>query len=313
MFKEFFMKNVFKQIGAIVLVAIIGFFFAACSSNDDDDDKRPEVFTVKNKTGDYLLTIHLKEPGTLIWSSDSYVGLSNGSATSVTISKDRMDNQYRTDIQLRTSNGNLYTKLSQKLTHKGTVTFTGSDLDGVSPRTVAIGNATGDYLLTIHLKEPGTLIWSSDSYVGLSNGSATSVTISDDRMDSQYRTDIQLRTSNGNLYTKLSQPITHNGNITFISSDLDSVSPRTVAIGNATGDYLLTIHLREPGTLIWSSGSYVGLSNGSATSVTIPNDQMDSQYRTDIQLRTSGGLNYTKLSQPITHNGNVTFTSSDKD
>jgi ribosome-associated translation inhibitor RaiA len=307
------MKNwkTFAIVGIWVILALNILSLNSCDFVDSE--KTPEVFTVKNNTGDYLSTIYLREPGTSVWGVGSSVYLSSGSSTTVNISPDRMDSQYRTDIQLRTSNGNLYTKLSQQLTHEGTVTFTSSDLDSESPRTVSIGNSTGDYLSTIYLRVPGTSVWGVGSSVYLSDNHYSTVTISIDKMDSQYRTDIQLRTSNGNLYTKLSQPLTHNGSVTFSSNDLDGESPRTVAIGNSTGDYLSTIYLKVPGTLVWGTGSSVYLSNDGYTSVTISKDRMDDQYRTDIQLRTSNGNLYTKLSQPITHNGSVTFTNRDLD
>jgi uncharacterized lipoprotein YajG len=146
-------------------------------------------------------------------------------------------------------------------------------------------------------------------YTSISTGSSSSITVPYNQMDTQYRTDIQLRTSNGNLYTKLSQTITHNGNITFTNTDLDSISPRTITIGNGTADYISNVYLRKPGTTDWIN-MYTSISTGSSSSITVPYNQMDTQYRTDIQLRTSNGNTYTKAFQTITHNGNITFTSS---
>jgi len=310
-------KHLTTTIGILVLSVLS---LASCGDlSSEKTEKTPEVFTVRNNTGDTITYMYLKEPSTLLWGSDVLptYSLSNGSSASVTVPNGKMDSQYKIDIQLKTSNGNFYTKLSQKLTHEGTVTFTSSDLDSSSPRTISLGNTTGNTITYMYLREPGTLLWGSDVLptYSLSNGGSVSVTIPYDRMDSQYRTDIQLRTSNGNLYTRLSQTITHNGTVIFTSSDLDGSSPLTINIGNTTGDTITYMYLREPGTLLWGSDVLptYSLSNGSSVSVTIPYDRMDSQYRTDIQLRTSNGNLYTRLSQTITHNGTVTFTSSDLD
>jgi len=299
-----------------ILIILVLNVLSLSSCDNLFPEKTPGVFKIKNNTGDLLAYLYLKEPGSSVWgTSFSSPYIPNGSSTLITIPKDRMDSQYRIDIQLRTSNGNLYTKLSQTLTHEGTVTFTSGDLDSSSPRTVNLGNTTGNLLAYVYLREPGALIWgTSFSSPYIPNGGSTSITIPYDRMDSQYKTDIQLRTSNGNMYTMLSQPITHRGTITFTSTDLDSGSSRTITLGNTTGDLLAYVYLREPGALIWgTSFSSPYISNGGSTSITIPYDRMDSQYKTDIQLRTSNGNMYTKLSQLITHNGNVTFTSSDLD
>jgi len=275
----------------------------------DLDSNSPRTITIGNGTSDYMSSVYYRTPGTITW-TNAYASISTGSAVSITIPNNQMDSQYRTDIQLRTSNGNTYTILSQLIIHNGNVTFTNSDFDNSSSRTITIGNGTSDYISSVYYRAPGTITW-TNAYASISTGSAVSITIPNNQMDGQYRTDIQLRTSNGNLYTKLSQLITHNGNVTFTNSDFDSSSPRTITIGNGTSDYISSVYYRVPGTSTWTN-AYASISTGSAVSITIPDNQMDSQYRTDIQLRTSNGNTYTKLSQTVTHNGNVTFTSSDK-
>jgi uncharacterized protein involved in outer membrane biogenesis len=197
------------------------------------------------------------------------------------------------------------------ITHNGNVTFTNSDFDSSSSRTITIGNGTSDYISSVYYRTPETITWTS-AYSSISTGGSVSITIPNNQMDNQHRTDIQLRTSNGNLYTKISQLITHNGNVTFTNSDFDSSSPRTITIGNGTSDYISSVYYRAPGTSTWTS-AYSSISTGGSVSITIPFNQMDGQYRADIQLRTSDGNTYTILSQLITHNENVTFTNSDKD
>jgi hypothetical protein len=292
------MANKRFWLGILVMALVFGLTVVGC--NDLTSEKTPQEFTIRNNTEDYISSVYHRVPGIITW-TNTYYSISTGGSVTIAIP----DNQ---DIQLRTSNGNLYTKLSQKY---GTITFTSSDLDSSSPRTITIGNGTSDYISSVYYRLPDTITW-TNSYYSISVGSSVSITIPFNQMDSQYRTDIQLRTSNGNTYTILSQLITHNGNVTFTNSDFDSESSRTVTIGNGTSDYISSVYYRAPGTITWTN-TYYSISTGSSVSITIPNNQMDSQYRTDIQLRTSNGNLYTKLSQLITHNGNVIFTNSDFD
>lgn len=169
-----------------------------------------------------------------------------------------------------------------------------------TPEAFTIINYTADYISSVYYRTPGTITW-TNAYSSISTGNSVTLTIPNIQ-------DIQLRTSNGNLYTKLFQVY---GTITFTIFDLDSSSPRTITIGNGTADYISSVYYRTPETITWTN-AYASISTGSAVSITIPFNQMNSQYRTDIQLRTSNGVTYTKLSQTVTHNGNVTFTSSDK-
>ena len=182
-----------------------------------------------------------------------------------------------------------------------------------TPQNLTIANNTGESISTVHLREPGTLIWSGNigSSLSIANGGTRTITVPNERRDSQNRTDIQIRTSNGNTFTKLSH--TYRGTATFTSVDLDNDSPRTITIGNATGGSISTVHLREPGTLTWSGniGSSLSIANGGTRTITIPRDRMDNQHRADIQLRAPGGATFTMLSQTITHNQTITFTASD--
>lgn len=307
-------KKIYIAIGVLTILIANLLILNSC-----EEDKPPETFKIRNNTGENISSVFLKTPGSLLWGNDvlPYNSISNGSSVQLSISIDKMNSENRTDIQLRTSNEILYTRLSQKITNDGTVTFSINDLDSASPRTIKIGNSTDNTIVSIYFRQPGTLLWGNDMipYRSVSNGNLISVVIPSDQMDDQYRTDIQLRTANGNLYTKLLVEIIHNGTITFINGDLDGASPRTINIGNVTGNSISSVYIRAPGTLLWGVDMipYNSISNGSSRSITIPGDQMDSQYRTDIQLRTSEGNLYTKLLENIIHGGTVTFTSSDLD
>jgi hypothetical protein len=61
MFKEFYMKNVFKVFGIIALVAVIGFSFAACGGDDDGGGGNNNVW---GEWGDNI-TISVDDVGTV--------------------------------------------------------------------------------------------------------------------------------------------------------------------------------------------------------------------------------------------------------
>ena len=96
------------------------------TSSDLDNDSARRIYIV-NSTGENFKFLNIIEHDTATWRPMGISPLS--SKPEVTIPRDMMDDQYRTDIQLEISNGNTYTKLAQEIIHNGTVTFTIDDLD----------------------------------------------------------------------------------------------------------------------------------------------------------------------------------------
>jgi len=282
------------------------------ASDFDPTGSRP--ITIQNNTGGSISYGYAKMPGSTSWNSIFSSSLSNGSSRSVIIPLSCIDNESRSDLQLRTSNYSnevLYTKLNQMITVNGVITFTAGDID---PRQVTIVNNTGVNISSGYVRLPGTTSWSSLSLYGLSNGSSQQVSISSVYLDNQSRADLQLRTtsSSGVIYTRLSQNISHNGTITFTAGDIDADSPYPVTIHNNTGYTINYGYARLPGSVNWVNLFTSTLSNGSSTATVIPLSVI-SNSRTDLQLRTSSGVWFTKLNQVIVANGTIIFTGNDVD
>ena len=132
------MANKKFLVGILAMVLVFGMAVVGCAL--DGDSNTPQDLTILNNTGGPINGIFLKAPGTLLWGTNftQWLTSNNGSSRVITVPNDRLDSQGRVDIQLRTSNGNTFTKLSQA--SRGTVTFTINDLDSDSPRTVTFGN-----------------------------------------------------------------------------------------------------------------------------------------------------------------------------
>jgi len=74
------------------------------------------------------------------------------------------------------------------------------------------------------------------------------------------------------------------------------------------GVYPSYIHARIPGSTSWNQ-----LSFDSNYYVTIPNSMINSQSQTDIQVRETSGVFYTRLSQYVTNHADIFFTENDLD
>jgi len=96
----------------------------------------------------------------------------------------------------------------------------------------------------------------------------------------------------------------------------DTSGPVNVIIQNNTSWQILYCYVRQPGTDIWTACASGQVANGSSWTVTIPRIAINSQNRADIQLRSLFTIvpgQFTKLSQAVTQNGTITFTTSDAD
>jgi hypothetical protein len=306
------MKNTIKLIGFLAFVAVTGFSMAACDLGNGNKNVVPEVFKIQNNTGEAIYSVFIRAPrdDDFGWGND-LASIAGGGFREINISLDRMDDQYRADIQLKTSAGIIYTKLAQKITHNGTVTFTGNDLDPASPRTITINNNTGEAIYSVYIYTPGNFNKGND-LASISLNDSRIITVSRTSMDSDHKADIHLKTLAGITYTKSSVRIDHNGTVLFTPDDMDGTSPRTITIGNNTGEAIYSVYIYTPGNFN-KGNDLASISLNSARTLTVSRTSMDSDHKADIQLKTSAGVIYTKTSVEISHNGNITFTECDLD
>jgi len=284
-------------------------------------DAAPYV-TINNNTG---VTVHyflFKLPGSTDWVSRPINpdigfpnGMINGGSWPWTIDTSGINDENKSDIQLKTSSGALFTKLSQTINQNSAIAFTDADFDASGARIVTIVNNSGVAVNSILGRLPGSSSWDKTlSSISLANGSSQAVYFPIEIVNSTNHSDVQLKTSGGLLFTKLSQVINHNGIITFTSSDYDESGARMVTIRNNTGITVNSGYVKVQGSLVWNSlWTNSDISNGGSRLVTVSADVMNNNFQSDLQIRTSQGVLYTRLAQVIYHNGIITFTSSDFD
>ena len=123
------MKNKFKLIGFIAIMAIIGFSMTSCGEAGSNDDENITTInlTIKNSTGFQGHHLYV-DPSTSTAFSSSKLGktesLENGQSKTVVLPA---AGSY--DMRIVTGNNNVYTKYNVNVTSSMTVTFTSEDLD----------------------------------------------------------------------------------------------------------------------------------------------------------------------------------------
>jgi hypothetical protein len=292
----------------------------------------PERFYIQNDTPDSIMLVYARRPGTTEWVEIGEWGArSPGSRHSVRrIPSEVMDNQFRADIQARngrTLNEIYYTRLSQPITHDGTVTFTVNDLDDNSPRMIFFRNETLDSIMIVTASRTGSADWAEIKEWGNlrpGNTNFGGLLVPRNQMDSQHRTylrGIWGRTLNDVHYTRALHPVVHHETVTFTINDLDDNSPRIIFLENNTTETIMTVHAQRPGTPDWTEIKEWGTLRPGNTTVNlyyyliVPRNRMDNQHRSTIQGRTGRGatdITFTRT-QEITHRGTITFTNSDID
>jgi len=273
-------------------------------------------FSIQNNTGLDIYTCSLRIPGSSIWEYEEYIGLDNNQSRFITVPQSAINNQNRSDIQLKSFNGVLFTKLNHTIATNGTLTFTESDFDATGNIPLTIINNTTVDIYAINFKLPGTSEWrllTSSSYVLIYSGGSRSVSISSLYINSQGRTDLQLLSLDGLLYTKLNQDVIPFSSIPFTTSDFDPTGSRLLYIENNIGVSIQYGYAKLPGTTDWTRLFSATVSDGGTRAIGIPQILINNQERSDLQLQTSDGVWYTKTDQVITSNGIITFTASDFD
>jgi len=288
------------------------------TSDDIDTESRIPVY-ICNATGTSISNVFMRVPGTTYWLQSQhlvYNWISIGSTVAVPIPLSAIDSQNRTDIRLNRDSGAFYTKLNQEVEPNGIVfTFDSSDIDPTSPIPATIQNDTGVTISSGRVKLPGWTEWTYLFSTNILDGLSIASSVNQGFIDDQGQSDLQLRTSNGVFYTKLSHTITVNGVIAFSTSDLDPESAIPVTVQNNTGVSISFANVRYPGTIDWVPLPYViSISDGGSQMLAIPQSVINGQDRTDIQLRaTIEGVYFTRISQVVTQNEIITFSEDNID
>jgi hypothetical protein len=282
----------------------------------DLDDESARTFILGNLTGDTINSVHMKNPETLFWGSNmSTLPLATGNTRVLRVSRERMNDAFASDIKIETQQGVVFLKSDAPIVHMSQINFTIADLEANSPRSVTIGNATGDTITHILVKRPDSVIW-GDNFIALPfpSGQTRTITISGDRMDAQFRSDIRLETQQRVVYFKSEEQIVHNSEINFTMVDLEANSPRVLTIGNSTGHWVTHILVKSPDSEQWGD-NFLSLPfpDNATRSITIPRDRMNAQYRSDIRLISTNLTNFTKENNQILHNGEILFLPGDAD
>jgi hypothetical protein len=282
----------------------------------DLDDDSARTLTIQNLTGEAIWTVHAKDPDSPFWGNSLItLQIADASTRAITIPRANMSSEHRADIKLESASSTVYIRNDQRLTHRGTIQFQSGDLDDESARTFTLGNLTGDTITTIHIKSPDSLFWGSNMLpLSLAHGTTRNFTVTRDKMNDEFASDIKLETQQGVIYLKSEEPIQHMHQINFTMADLDADSPRRVTIGNATGHTVTAILVKSPESELWGD-NYLSLhiANGTTRTITIERAKMDEHFRSDIRLISVNLTNFTKVEHQILHNSTINFLPGDAD
>jgi len=273
----------------------------------DFDPSGPRAVYIKNLTGETLASGFATLPSTTNWVDIFQTSIANGDSLNVAIPASAINSQAYSNIKIVAQNGIIYTKLTPTL-HKQTITFTISDIDANTPRTVFITNNTGQTITMGNIRFPGSLNWSNLFTSTISNGGSITTNISTTYLDINEKADLQLKNASGVAFTKLAQPIIHNATIAFSADDLEL----TVNIINNTSGEINAGFAKLPTDNEWTNLFSASLAVSATHSVMLPSSLLNDQNQCTLQLRTSAGVLYTKTST-ISPLANIAFTNSDID
>jgi len=279
-------------------------------SPNDLDLSGPAAVSIENYTGEVFTSGYACIPGGTEWVSIFTTTLSNDSSLFVGIPTVAMNSSRHTDIQLRTASEVLYTKYSISMQQNAVVTFTSADFDLSGPRDAYIKNLTGETLASGFATLPGTTNWVDLFQTTLTSGDSLAVAVPASAINAQSYSSLKMATEDGVLYTKLTSTL-HKQTISFTISDIDINTPRTVYITNNTGQTITLGNIRFPGSPSWHPLFTSTISNGGSITASIITTFLDIDEKADLQLKNASGLAFTRLSQPIAHNGSINFTVGD--
>jgi len=266
---------------------------------DLDAESYPPIY-IKNDTEQVISQVSIRQPSATQWST-WYSGLSWVTGETRLFVIRELVNEV--DLRLSTSTSVFFTRLNEPIIAYSTVTFDTADKDPASFTQMTISNDTG---LTISNASVGTNWTNLFTGATLADGESRLVGIP---LISTGRADFSLW-GDGVYFVKNEQPITENGNVTFVASD---ISPKAVTLHNYTGFTITSGQIRRSSTLGWSTWlSGITLLDGESYSTIISGDYFDSQGRADLQLSGSN-LIFTKLNQAITNEGTIIFILGDID
>jgi len=272
-------------------------------------------FNIKNETTETISEGFIRLPGTSQWESILTDPLPNGETRFVTISTEYTDSQYKTDLQMITAGGIIYSKLSYVLNtnNNGVVAFTTDDVAPNSPRQVTLRNETGQAITYGFASYPGSAIQDTLFNSTLPTGSSQVVAIPINALNSHFMSDLTLVSQFGVWFSKTNQIIEHRATITFTANDFNPDIQWPVSIRNNTGFTAVEGFVRLPGNGDWIKLFTSDLFTNETQPAGIPTIAINSNNATDIRLVTINDLWYTKPDLVITANAVITFSSSDFD
>jgi len=316
------MRNIFKWVGFITIVAVIGFSMFGCEEflgsaiGGGGTGGSVSNINIRNNTGYTIMYSWIKPSTSTSWGWDIGPMWYDGDTRPINFSQ-ALPSNVKYDIRLRTSlsGGYIFTKYGVNISNGATITFNINDLDnGSTLPTITIQNRAGVSFNSVHLKPSSVNDWNT-SIGSVSNNSNLSFTIP---IPSSNHTifDIQMRSSNPtNTYTRNNVTISDGMNFMFTSADRDNptIELPVIVIQNNTGYTIYYGYLKPSTSPTWGSDFMPStLSDGQSRTVTLPQSlSANSVY--DIRLRTSfsGGHVFTKNNVTVTEGMILTFTTSD--
>jgi hypothetical protein len=329
--KGFYMKNMFKLLGIIVLIAVIGFSMATCEAEIEGEGNdgggggggggsgiKPTI-TIKNNTGYSIGGIYAK-PSTETkdwgWDLTSYWDLEDGKSGDYTLDQPLSAHKVY-DIRLN-GGGYNFIKYGVTVSNKMTITFSTDDLNNMSslPK-ITIQNRSGKnfdsvYIVPSALNPSDPSDW-GESFGGIGNNN--------DKSDinilippTNYTVfDIQAKSSNPtNTYTKTNVTISNGMTILFTPLDRvnSTIEDPVIVIQNSTGYNASGVYIKQSDTddWGWDLTSYWDLNAGNSQTFSVSRS-LGSQV--DIKLSGSG-YNFIKNNVTVSDGLFLTFTTSDK-
>jgi predicted secreted protein len=202
------------------------------TTGDNTDESEFPSITIQNRSGVNFNAIYVRPSSVPESSSDwgrDYRSLSNNSDQSITIPIPP-SNYTVFDIQMKSSNPtNTYTKKNVTVTDGMVVMYTSADRENptIELPVIVIQNNTGYSIQYLHIKQPNSTDWGSNTSISLSDGTSRTATLpqslsTNDKYDIQLSTNRLLGSGDaaGNIFTKYNVTISEGMILTFTTSDL---------------------------------------------------------------------------------------------
>jgi len=293
-------RNQFILVIAIVVIALC----TSCNTTKLDTIS----FTIQNNTAGRVASGYIRLPGASSWETIFTASLNNGESRVVSAPMSALDIQGRADIQLWSEGGVRYTTFSQIITPDVIIIVRQSDIDTSSPMSVTLQNHTGSTISQGYIKLPTTISWVHFFTADIANNNSLAVTVPNTVIDNERLVDIQLKTTNGILYTKDAYAITYNATIPFGVGDLKLPE---VTIINRTTDVITRCLIKNPINSTWSDLFEAQLPINGSQSVSITLNYLNNDNRSDLQFLAGSDIKYTRLLCEITYNGEIIIVADD--